>query len=297
MNLLPSQQGMERESILLLVSTPLYAIVIGGEILLSNWQQRRFYSWQETLANFYLTGLNIGIDLATRTLTFLALSWCWTQRAVTPESGFLYWAGLILGVDFLYYWVHRLGHDIRLFWAVHVTHHSSTEFNLTTGFRSSVFEPLYRFVFYIPLALAGCRATDIFFAHSLVQIYGILVHTQSVGKLGWIEYILVTPSHHRVHHGSNVKYLDRNLGMFLILWDKLFGSFQAEDPKEPVVFGLTQNPKDRGPVNLLFHEWRSIIRDFHKPVSLGTRLKYLFKPPGWSHDGSTKTAEELRQMK
>ena len=134
---------------------------------------------------------------------------------------------------------------------------------------------------------------DIMLVYSATQIYGILVHTQAIGKLGFLEYILVTPSHHRVHHGSNPEYLDKNMGMLLIIWDKLFGTFQEEIG--PVKYGLTCSIKKQDPVNIVFHEWKSIAEDIKKPVSITEKLKYVFHRPGWSHDGSRLTSAQLRQ--
>jgi hypothetical protein len=191
-------------------------------------------------------------------------------------------------------------HYCRLFWATHVTHHSSEKFNFTVGFRSSVMEPLYRFIYFIPIAWLGFQPIDIAFIYAATQTWGILVHTEKIGKTGWLEYILVTPSHHRVHHGSNAKYLDKNLGMFLIIWDKLFGTFQPELPAtayEPIRYGLTKPLEKQDPVNIVVHEWKSIGRDLRKKgLSFRQRWKYLFGPPGWSHDGSSKTSAELREQ-
>jgi sterol desaturase/sphingolipid hydroxylase (fatty acid hydroxylase superfamily) len=205
----------------------------------------------------------------------------------------------VLAEDFLYYWLHRFDHEIRLFWAVHATHHSSEFMNFTVGFRSSVFQPLYRFIYFIPLALLGFKPLDIIFVYSATQIWGIFVHTEIIGKMGWLEYIFVTPSHHRVHHASNPKYLDKNLGMFLIVWDQLFGTFQPELPDESYQtkrYGLTKPIGNETPTNLIFHEWKN-IRDDISRQDIGWKEKwfYLFGPPGWSHDGSRQTSEELRQ--
>ena len=206
-----------------------------------------------------------------------------------------YWAVLLLAEDFMYYWLHRIDHYCRFFWAVHVTQHSSEEFNLKVGFRSSVFHPLYRFIYFIPLALMGFKGIDIMFMYAATQIFGILVHTQTIKKLGFLEYIIVTPSHHRVHHGSNIQYLDKNMGMILIIWDKLFGTFQAEDDKDPVKYGLTKNIGTYNPLTMVFHEWKAIYNDLKKQTSFKNKLMYVFGPPGWSHDGSTKTSTQLRQ--
>jgi len=244
-----------RETILILVSSPIYLIIIGLEVFLSNYKHRdhhhygpfgpriRTYTWRNTLTNCYLMLLNGGIDLLLRGFYILILGVCYRHHWISITNIFSYWFLLLLAEDFLYYWLHRWDHEIRLFWAVHVTHHSSEHMNFTVGFRSSVFQPLYRFVYFIPLALLGFKPLDIIFMYSATQIWGIFVHTELIGKMGWLEYILVTPSHHRVHHASNPRYLDKNMGMFLIIWDQLFGTFQPElGPEEyqPTKYGLTK---------------------------------------------------------
>jgi sterol desaturase/sphingolipid hydroxylase (fatty acid hydroxylase superfamily) len=206
----------------------------------------------------------------------------------------VYWTLLFLTEDFMYYWLHRIDHYCRFFWAVHVTHHNSEEYNLTVGFRSSVFQPLYRFIYFIPLSFLGFKGIDIMFIYSATQIFGILVHTQTVGKLGFLEYFMVTPSHHRVHHASNARYLDKNMGMVLIIWDKLFGTFQKEEDTDPVKYGLTSNINSFNPGKMVFHEWVNIFNDLKKKTSLKDKFMYVFGPPGWSHDGSRKTSAQLR---
>jgi sterol desaturase/sphingolipid hydroxylase (fatty acid hydroxylase superfamily) len=143
--------------------------------------------------------------------------------------------------------------------------------------------------------LLGFHALDIYLMYAITQIYGIIIHTKTVKKLGWLEYLIVTPSHHRVHHASNVIYMDKNLGMCLILWDKLFGTFQAELESEPVQYGLYQKEIKRDPVNIVLHEWKDITNDISQKISLKEKIKYIFNPPGWSHDGSTQTTKELRE--
>lgn len=285
-----------RESLLVLISVPIYTIVIGFEFFYSYFNKRGLYSTKGVFANIYLTALNMGLDILIRGVCLVVLNYFYQFHVLDLSSNaFLYWTVLVISEDFMFYWLHRVDHYCRLFWAVHVTHHSSEEFNLTVGFRSSVFQPLYRFIYFIPLALIGFKGIDIMFAYAATQIFGILSHTQTIGKLGFLENILVTPSHHRVHHGSNVRYLDKNMGMFLIIWDKLFGTFQAEEETDPVKYGLTTNLKKHDPFTLVFHEWKNIFSDvFSKKTSFKNKLMYVFGPPGWSHDGSTKTSSQLR---
>lgn len=284
-----------RELLLIYTTTPFYALVIGFEMFYSHRHNKGLYSTKGTLANVYLTALNMGLDVLMRTACLLVLNYFFQFRFVQSyENVFVYWGLLFIAEDFMYYWLHRVDHYCRLFWAVHVTHHSSQEFNLTVGFRSSVFQPLYRFMYFIPLSLLGFKGIDIMFIYSATQIFGILSHTQTIGKLGFLEYILVTPSHHRVHHASNVIYLDKNMGMVLIIWDKLFGTFQKEEESVPVKYGLTKNIETFHPGTMVFHEWINIFKDLGKKCSLKAKFLYVFGPPGWSHDGSTKTSAQLR---
>ncbi len=289
---------MLKEQLLLLITTPLYILVIGFEMMLSHLHLRKYYSLKDTLMNVYLCALNGGIDLLFRAVYLVILIFVFRFHFISFSfSPALYWVLLFLLEDVAFYIEHRVDHYCRFFWAVHVTHHSSEEFNLTTGFRSSVLQPLYRFIYFVPLVLLGFRPIDIVFMYSLTQIYGILVHTQYINKMPqWFEAIFVSPSHHRVHHASNVRYLDKNMGMVLIIWDKLFGTFQAEVPHDPVKYGLTKRVEHPYHLSgIIFHEWKNLIRDLGKKTSLSTKLKYLIMPPGWSHDGSSKTAKELRR--
>lgn len=292
---------MLREQWLILFSTPLYIFVIGAEILFSHWRKKHLYSGKGLVVNIYFMLANMGLDLLMRTLA-LAVMYHFYSMGNGLAYGALgiaaYWVFLTIFEDFMFYWEHRIDHYCRVFWAVHVTHHSSEEYNLTVGFRSSVLQPLYRFIYFIPVAWVGFKPEDILFAYSYTQIWGILVHTQSIGKL-WapIEYIFVTPSHHRVHHASNIRYLDKNMGMFLIIWDRLFGTFEKEDEKyEPIKYGLTKNIETNNPITMVFHEWQAIKNDLNKSPKWKDKWMYLFGPPGWSHDGSTMTSAQLRKM-
>jgi len=289
-----------QEQILLLISTPFYMVIIGIELLLSNYHYKKTYNWKDTFTNVYLMLMNGVIDFLLRGFYLVILDFCWRHRFIEFDQVVLYWIMLILMEDFLYYWLHRFDHEIRLFWAVHVTHHSSEHMNFSVGFRSSVFQPLYRFIYFIPLGLIGFQPLDILFIYSATQIWGIFVHTEMIHKMGWLEYFMVTPSHHRVHHASNSKYLDKNMGMFLIIWDKLFGTFQPELPAEqyqPLKYGLTKPLDSETPTKVIFHEWNDIWKDLQRSdISFYDKMGYLFGPPGWSHDGSRQTSDELREL-
>jgi sterol desaturase/sphingolipid hydroxylase (fatty acid hydroxylase superfamily) len=287
-----------REYWFLLLSIPFYTILIGAEILVSNWGHKKYYSVKGVVQNILLTIINAGLDLLLRTIFVIAiLTWSYKQHFFTISNPYLYWLLLFVLEDFAFYIEHRVDHYCRLFWAVHLTHHSSEEFNLSTGFRSSVFQPVYRFVYFIPLTLMGFEPIDILFMYSVTQTYGIIVHTRYIQKLpAFIEAIFVTPAHHRVHHASNIIYLDKNMGMCLIIWDRMFGTFQDELPEEPVVYGLTtplENPDNA--LNHVAYEWKKMYKDMKRNLPFVTKIKYLLMPPGWSHDGSTKTAVQLRK--
>lgn len=287
------------EQWIILISAPLYIIIIGIEILFTHYHHRKAYTVKDTLANIYLMLLNSSIDLAFRVVYMAILSYFYNHKLTSVTNVYIYWIALVIAEDFLYYWLHRFDHEIRFFWATHITHHSSQKMNLTVGFRSSVFQPLYRFIYFIPLALLGFSVIDIALVYSATQIWGILVHTETIKKLGWLEYIFVTPSHHRVHHGSNVKYLDKNMGMFLIIWDKMFGTFQSElsaNEYEPIKYGLTKNLENPNLSNLVFSEWKNILLDLKQKTTFKQKLLYVFGKPGYSHNNSRLTSKQLQEI-
>lgn len=276
------------------ITSLVYIIFIVGESMLSRLQNRHWYNWKDS-TNSLLLGLGgLLMDLLMKGTCFWVLNRIAERAAILHiENRILYWIGIFIAQDFCFYWLHRTEHYCRFFWAVHVNHHSSEKMNFTVALRSSVLQPLYRYVFFIPCALLGFNGFDIMFIYAVNQTYAFFVHTESVKKLGWIEKIFVTPSHHRVHHASNVQYLDKNMGQVLIIWDKLFGTY-AEEQEKPV-YGITKNIHTGNPLELIFHEWRNIFRDLGQKLPLATRFKYLFAPPGWSHDGHSKTSAQLRE--
>ena len=281
-----------KEQLALLIGMPVLLALIIAEVLFTHFHGIKAYSRKETLTNIYLALCNGTMDVSMRLVTLGGLAWCYKQTPLRWETGWAYWTALFFMEDFAYYALHYVDHHCRLFWAVHVTHHSSEEFNITTGFRSSVFQPLYRGVYFAPLALLGFQPLDIFVMYAATQIWGSFVHTQHIKKLGFIEHILVTPSHHRVHHASNSIYLDKNMGMVLIIWDKLFGTFQEELDEEPVRFGLTKQLPKRDAFNIIFHEWKDILHDLRtSPLPWPQRLGYVFHGPGWKPAASGESTE------
>jgi sterol desaturase/sphingolipid hydroxylase (fatty acid hydroxylase superfamily) len=192
------------------------------------------------------------------------------------------WAAAVVGWDFIYYWNHRLMHEVRVQWAHHVVHHSSERYNLSTALRQPV-SPFGVFVPYGLLARAGVRPSLIEQARGINLLYQYWIHTDTIRRLGAGEEVLNTPSHHRVHHGSNQRYLDRNHGSILIVWDRLFGTFQREDPVDPVVYGLTRNIGTFQPLRIVTHEYVDMFRDIAGCDTWRDRLSFVLRGPGWAY--------------
>ncbi|WP_298757243.1 sterol desaturase family protein [uncultured Psychroserpens sp.] len=210
----------------------------------------------------------------------------------------VWWSFLLIffADDLAYYWFHRMSHECRLFWASHVVHHSSQHYNLSTALRQTWSGGFYSFVFWLWLPLLGFHPGMILLQMSISLLYQFWIHTETINKLPrWFEAVFNTPSHHRVHHGKNPLYLDRNHAGILIIWDKLFGTFQPELEDEKVVYGLVKNIHTYNPIKIAFVEWIHMFKDaFSGRKSLKNRILYLLKPPGWRHDGTGKISEDLR---
>ena len=189
--------------------------------------------------------------------------------------------GAIAAWDFIYYWNHRFMHESRWLWAIHVVHHSSERYNLSTALRQPVAEHFGAMLPYGLLSLAGVRPSIVETARGVNLLYQYWIHTEAIDRLGVAEEVLNTASHHRVHHGSNPQYLDRNHGSILIVWDRLFGTFAREE--EPVVYGLTRNIDTFDPVRIATHEHVEMFRDVARAVTWRDRLSHVFRGPGWSY--------------
>jgi sterol desaturase/sphingolipid hydroxylase (fatty acid hydroxylase superfamily) len=196
-------------------------------------------------------------------------------------GGPLAWTAAIAGWDLIYYGNHRLMHEVRLLWAHHVVHHSSERYNLSTALRQPVADVLGVYLPYGPLARLGIRPGLISQARGINLLYQYWIHTDTIRSLGKAEEVLNTASHHRVHHGSNGKYLDRNHGSILIIWDRLFGTFQREE--EPVVYGLTKNIDTYNPLRIASHEFADIVRDVSRSTTWPDRLSFVLRGPGWAY--------------
>jgi sterol desaturase/sphingolipid hydroxylase (fatty acid hydroxylase superfamily) len=199
-------------------------------------------------------------------------------------------AGAVLGWDMIYYWNHRMAHESRYLWAMHVVHHSSERYNLSTALRQPVVDALTMSLPYGALALLGFRPSVIETGRGINLLYQYWIHTETVPRLDRFEKVFNSQSLHRVHHGSNQRYLDRNHGSILIIWDRLFGTYQPED--EPVVYGLTRNIKTFNPVTVAFHEWRDMAGDVAGSRSWSDRVGFVFRGPGWAYARRAELAAE-----
>jgi sterol desaturase/sphingolipid hydroxylase (fatty acid hydroxylase superfamily) len=205
------------------------------------------------------------------------------------------WVFLFFADDLSFYWHHRLSHHIRILWAAHINHHSSVNYNLAVALRQSWTELFYKYFFWLWLPLIGFHPIMIFTMIGVSLIYQFWVHTKVIKSLGPLEWFMNTPSHHRVHHASNTRYLDRNHAGILIIWDRLFGTFQKELKEDPVVYGITSNINTHNLFKIAFHEFQNIWNDVKSAPSIRTKLGYMLMAPGWSHDGRSKTSNQLRE--
>ncbi len=223
-------------------------------------------------------------------------AWVWDHRLFTIElSGFAAFIMLFLGLEFFYYWYHRVSHRVRFFWATHAVHHSPNQLTLSTSFRLGWTNKLSgTTLFYTPLVFLGFDPKVVLTALSLNLLYQFWLHTTLIPKLGWLELILNTPSAHRVHHASNLDYLDANYGGVLIIFDRLFGTYRAERVEEPCVYGLVKPMRTRNVLTMEFSQWSDLYRDMRQAPNPFSALALLVMPPGWSPDGKSLTTEALR---
>ncbi len=284
---------------LVMIALPIFFLAMLIEFGWSLQLHRKIYEGKDFVTSMAMGILTLVVELIPKVLALMAF---WHLHRLSPFQdvvGRQWWAwGLLFFLeDFTYYWFHRLNHQIRIFWAGHVTHHSSEFLNLGTALRQGVGERLHKFFFWLWLAAIGFDPIMIFTMMSISLIYQFWVHTELVDKLpGWYEAVFNTPSHHRVHHASNVEYLDCNHAGVLIIWDRLFGTFSPEQTANRPIYGLTNNIHTHHLARVATHEYCSIWNDFRRATKWSDKLKYLFWAPGWSHDGPDKRAKVMRQQ-
>ena len=276
----------------------IYAGAIGIEAVLARAGLiRAHYEWRDTCASIAMGWGNflIGLVLAGMVGAGLSAAYAlrpWTLSAASPWN----WLLIFVLDDFIYYWFHRLSHEHRLWWAAHVNHHSSQRYNFSTAVRQNWTGLLVgTWTPWLVLALLGFPPAMILAQQTVNLFYQFWIHTESVPRLpSWFEAVFNTPSHHRVHHGSNPRYLDRNYGGILIVWDRLFGTFEPESAQEPVHFGIVKNINSFNPLYIALHEWLAMLRDLRGARSLRECLGFVLGPPGWQPDGQGGTSARIR---
>ncbi len=276
---------------------PVFVLALLLEMAIDRKNKLQLFDRADTVASLWMTFFVVIVDVLPK---FAALVLFYYLHGISPLADVVqrqWWAWLLLFFldDLTYYFMHRANHEVRLFWAGHVSHHSAIKMNFATALRQGVMERVHKYAFWIPLPLLGFDPLMIFTMMSISLFYQFWLHTELVGRLpAWFEAIFNTPSHHRVHHASNIRYLDCNHAGTLIIWDKLFGTFSAEHDDEPPIYGLTTNITSYRPLHVATHEYSAILADIKRAPGWRDKLSYLLKAPGWSHDGEDKRAKVLR---
>ncbi len=266
------------------LAIPVFFLLIGVEILAARLLERDVYRLSDSVNDLSCGILQQLAEVFFKTALFAGYAGLFASHRLfdVPPGAAWAWAACFLGVDFLYYWFHRWSHEVSAGWAAHVVHHQSEEYNLTVALRQGTFQPAFSWVFYLPLAVLGFPPPMFLAASSFNTLYQFWIHTRLIGRLGPLEWVLNTPSHHRVHHGRNPRYIDRNHGGTLIVWDRLFGTFGAEGD-EPV-YGITKTLASFNPLWANLHYWVEmwdVARRARRPLD---KLRVLWKRPGWRPD-------------
>jgi sterol desaturase/sphingolipid hydroxylase (fatty acid hydroxylase superfamily) len=275
---------------------PAFVLLVAAEMLVAWARDKRRYEAKDTLTSLALgTGSTVA-GVITGGAVFALAMWVWQFRLF--DIGYQWWAFVVAFVldDFCYYLFHRSAHRVRWFWASHVIHHSSQHYNLSTALRQTWTGFIsVAFVFRLPLFLIGFPPGLVFFVAGVNLIYQFWIHTEVIGRMPrWFEAVMNTPSHHRVHHATNARYLDRNYAGVFIVWDKLLGTFEPELDADKPRYGIVKN---LGSFNVLWaavHEWVGIAKDVWRAPGLGNKISYIIREPGWSHDGSRDTSATIR---
>lgn len=264
-----------------ILAIPVFFTLIGVELLAARYFEKDYYRLSDAINDLSCGALDQLVQVFLKTALFGGYLYLHTHHRLLeiPGDSALAWTACFVGVDFFYYWFHRMSHEVNVLWAAHVVHHQSEDFNLAVALRQGAFQQAFSWVFYLPLALAGFPPLMFLTVSSFNTLYQFWIHTQAIDRLGPLEWALNTPSHHRVHHGRNPKYLDRNHGGMLIVWDRLFGTFQREE-EEPV-YGITKPLGSWNPVWANLHYWVELFDLARRTRRFRDRLRLFVEPPGW----------------
>jgi sterol desaturase/sphingolipid hydroxylase (fatty acid hydroxylase superfamily) len=265
------------------IGVPFIVLMILAEVSFSGWRNRNFYQRDDFFGTLGLLAGNITIAGLTKGAV-LALSFYLYQFRLFELSTSLplwsQWLLTFLAIDLVFYCYHRLSHRVRVLWAVHMNHHCSQQMNFSVSFRQAWFGPISKIPFFAVLPLIGFDPSITVVVGVISTLWGVLGHTRWIGNLGpVVEFIFNTPSAHRVHHGSNPEYIDKNFGNLLMIWDRMFGTYAKEEAA--VVFGLVSNIETNNPFVLTFYVWKNIFRDIQNSASFKNIWLSMFGPPEW----------------
>ena len=263
---------------LIQLAIPAFILLMVVEAIADALMRRELYEPKDTAASLTMGIGNVVVGLVSKGMVFALFTW--VHKFAALQIGYQWWAWVLafFADDFSYYWFHRTSHECRFFWASHVVHHSSQHYNLSTALRQTWTGGFFGFVFWLWMPLLGFQPIMIFTMQAVSLLYQFWVHTEFVQRLGLLELVMNTPSHHRVHHATNSQYIDRNHAGILIIWDRMFGSFEPED--EHCTYGLTTNINTFNPLRIAFHEWIAIGHDLRKARTWRERLVAVFGNPG-----------------
>lgn len=264
------------------IGAPIVIALILIEGLISSSRKLGYYKHSDSMGTIGLIVGNVIVNLLTKTsiLGFYLFLYQFRLFDISTESLWIQIILTLIVIDFVYYWFHRTSHRVRFFWGIHMNHHSSEEMNFLVSLRQAWFNPLFRLPFFFILPLIGFDPLLTFVVGAASTLWAVIQHTQTIGKLGPLEWFMVTPSAHRVHHGVNVEYLNKNFGNLFIVWDRIFGTYAEE--KEEVIFGLTNNVKTFNPFRITAFSWIQFVNDFKASNNLSDKFMSFFGSPEWS---------------
>ena len=274
---------MNTQETIITLATPVFFALIALELLVAKWRGRVAYRSDDAINSIGLGVISQVVGVFSKLLTFGIYAWCAAHLALftLPADHLAVWVGALLLYDFLYYWLHRAGHEVNLLWAAHVVHHQSEHYNLSTALRQTGSGVLLSWLFYLPMALLGIPL-EVFVVVALIDLlYQFWVHTEQIGRLGWFDRVFCSPSNHRAHHAVNERYLDHNYGGILIVWDRLFGTFVEEDDNDPPVYGTRAPLRSWNPLWANAEVYWATARDMWHARRWRDKLLVWIKPPGW----------------
>ncbi|WEN15802.1 sterol desaturase family protein [Rhodanobacter sp. AS-Z3] len=274
---------MNTQELIITWATPVFFLLIGIELLVARLRGRKAYASSDAINSIGLGVISQVVGVFSKLLTFGIYAWCVQHLAlfVLPEDSLWVWAGALLFYDFCYYWLHRLGHEVNILWAAHVVHHQSEHYNLSTALRQTGSGVLLSWLFYLPMAIAGVPL-KVFVVVALIDLlYQFWVHTEQIDRLGWFDRVFCSPSNHRAHHAVNDRYLDRNYGGVLILWDRLFGTFVEENDNDRPVYGTRSPLRSWNPLWANAEVYWKTAQDAWHARRWRDKVLVWLKPPGW----------------